>query len=132
MRIQLIILTLIFSLSALAVDDKSMKELFRNYDLVMDDKKIELIDDVFTKRFIQESGGKEELIEKIKGLTPPSKTKSVPQPSQVSWKKGQKGQVYLAKLKSSNKSSKSDGESEFIILIEDGKPKIDGTMSDAD
>ena len=132
MRIQLIILTFILSLSALAVDDKSMRELFRNCDLVMDDKKIELIDDVFTKKFIKESGGKEELIEKIKGLTSPSKQKSTSQPPQVSWKKGQKGQVYLAKLKSSNKSSKSEGESEFIILIEDGKPKIDGTMSDAD
>lgn len=130
MRIQLIITALLFSLNCLAVDDKTMKELFKNYDLVMDQKKTELIDEVFTKKFIKESGGKEDLIQKIKELTPPPP--SQPQ-SKMTWKKGQTGDIYLAKVKevSTNKKKESH-EAEFIVLIEDGKPKIDGTMSDAD
>ena len=130
MRIQLIITALLFSLSSFAVDDKSMKELFKNYDLVMDQKKIELIDEVFTKKFIKDSGGKEELIQKIKGLTspPPSQPES-----KMTWKKGNEGEVYLAKVKEVSVNKKKDShEAEFIVLIEDGKPKIDGTMSDAD
>lgn len=129
MRIQLIIFTALFSISAMAVDDKSMKELFAKYDQVMDQKKTELIDEVFTKKFIRDSGGKQELIDKIKELTtPPSQPKS-----SMTWKKGQKGEVYLAKVKevSSNKS-KAAHEAEFIVITEDGKLKIDGTLSDGD
>jgi hypothetical protein len=127
MRIQLIILLSFLSLSAFAVDDKSMKELFAKYDLVMDQKKTDLIEEVFSKKFIRDSGGKQELTEKIKELTtPPSPSKT-----SMSWKKGQKGEVYLAKVKeiSANKM-KDSHESEFIVISEDGKLKIDGTMSD--
>ena len=127
MRIQLIILFSLISLSAFAVDDKSMQELFTKYDSVMDQKKVDLIDEVFTQKFIRDSGGKQELTDKIKELTtPPSQSKT-----KMSWKKGQKGEVYLAKVKeiSANKM-KAGHESEFIVIIEDGKPKIDGTMSD--
>lgn len=130
MRIQLIILLSLFSLSAFAVDDKLMKELFEKYDQVMDQKKTDLIDDVFSKKFIRDSGGKEELVGKIKELAvPPSQNKT-----SMTWKKGQKGEVYLAKVKeiSANKSKKDSHESEFIVINEDGKLKIDGTMSDGD
>lgn len=129
MRIQLVILFTLFSLSAFAVDDKSMKELFAKYDQVMDQKKTDLIDEVFTKKFIRDSGGKEELISKIKELTsPPSQSKT-----SMTWKKGLRGEVYLAKVKeiSTNKMKKDSQESEFIVITEDGKLKIDGTMSDS-
>lgn len=129
MRIQLIIFFTLFSLSAFAVDDKSMKELFSKYDQVMDQKKTDLIDEVFSKKFIRDSGGKEELIGKIKELaTPPSQNKT-----SMTWKKGLKGDVYLAKVKeiSANKMKKDSPESEFIVITEDGKLKIDGTMSDS-
>lgn len=127
MRIQLIILLSLFSLSAFAVDDKSMKELFAKYDQVMDQKKTDLIDEVFTKKFIRDSGGKEELTDKIKELSaPPSPSKT-----SMSWKKGQKGEVYLAKVKeTSTNKMKAGHEAEFIVITEDGKLKIDGTMSD--
>jgi len=127
MRIQLIILLSLFSFSSFAVDDKSMQELFSKYDSVMDQKKTDLIDEVFTQKFIRDSGGKQELTDKIKELTtPPSPSKT-----KMSWKKGQKGDVYLAKVKEiSTNKMKTAHESEFIIIIEDGKPKIDGTMSD--
>ena len=130
MRIQLIILSVFLSLNAFGVDDKSMQELFKKYDLVMDQKKIELIDEVFTKKFITDSGGKEELIEKIKGLeTPPNIPKT-----KMTWQKGTKGTMYFAKVKEisskNNKSKNGDHEAEFIIIEEDGKPKINGTISD--
>jgi hypothetical protein len=105
-----------------------MQELFKKYDLVMDQKKVELIDEVFTKKFIQDSGGKDELIEKIKELSsPPSSSES-----KMSWKKGQKGKIYLAKVKetSSNKNKTKGHEAEFIVLEEDGRLKIHGTLSD--
>ena len=131
MRIQLILSCLIFAMNAFAVDDKSMQDLFRKYDLVMDQKQVELIDEVFTQKFINSSGGKKELIQKIKELPTPSQ-KNLPPSSKLSWKKGIKGEIYFAKVKpvSSNKSKESASDSEFIILNEDGKLKIDGTISD--
>ncbi len=127
MHIQLIILLSLFSFSAFAVDDKSMQELFSKYDSVMDQKKVDLIDEVFTQKFIRDSGGKQELTDKIKELaTPPSPTKT-----KMSWSKGQKGEVYLAKVKEISPNKKKDShEAEFIVIKEDGKLKIDGTMSD--
>lgn len=128
MRIQLIILIALFSINSFAVDDKSMQELFKKYDLVMDQKKVELIDEVFTKKFIYDSGGKKELIEKINELTtPPNAPKT-----KMSWKKGTKGTIYFAKVKelSPKKSNSADHEAEFMVIEEDGKLKINGTISD--
>ncbi len=127
MRIQLILILSLFSLSAFAVDDKSMQELFSKYDSLMDQKKVDLIDEVFTQKFIRDSGGKQELTDKIKELaTPPSPIKT-----KMSWSKGQKGEIYLAKVKEISSNKKKDShEAEFIVIKEDGKLKIDGTMSD--
>jgi hypothetical protein len=88
----------------------------------MDGKKVELIDEVFTKKFIASSGGKNELSKKILTLKP-SKKKS-PDASLMSWRKGIKGEIYFAKYK-------SETTSEFIVVKEDGKLKINGTLSDA-
>jgi hypothetical protein len=131
MRIQLITACFLFAVNIFAADDKSMKELFQKYDSVMDHQKIDLIDEVFTKKFITASGGKPELIEKIKGLATPDK-KAMPR-SKMTWKKGQKGELYLAKLTTppANKSKDKKGhEAEFLVIKEDGKLKIDGTLSD--
>jgi hypothetical protein len=130
MRFQITFIILFVSFYAFGVDDRSMGELFQKYESVMDQKKIELIDEVFTKKFIRESGGKKELISKIKSL-PDSLTQ--PQTS-MSWKKGLKGDVYFAKLKenTNNKSSGSSSEAEFIVIKENGKLKIDGTIGDGE
>ena len=130
MRIQLILIFILFTFSALAINDKSMQELFSKYDSVMDQKKVQLIDEVFTQKFIKEAGGKEELIEKIKEL-PQAKEKSI-QKTKMTWKKGLKSELYFATVKdvSPNKTKKDKDESEFIIMKEDGKLKIDGTISD--
>lgn len=132
MRIQLILILALFSFNISASDDQAMKELFHKYDLVMDQKKVELIDEVFTKNFIKGSGGKEELISKIKEL-PASNEKSLHK-NTMSWKKGQKGEIYLAKVKESSvhKNKKQSHEAEFVVLKEDGKLKINGTLSDGD
>ena len=129
MRFQVTFFMLLISFYALGVDDQSMNELFQKYNSVMDHKKIELIDEVFTKNFIKESGGKKELIKKIKSL-PES---LVPSQTTMSWKKGNKGEIYLATLKekSINKKISSSSEAEFVVKKEDGKLKIDGTISDA-
>lgn len=128
MRIQLILFFILFSLKSFAVDDKSIQDLFKKYDQVMDQKKTELIDEVFSQKFIKDSGGKQELIDKIKDLTvPPS-----PQETKVTWKKG-KGELILARSQSaSSNKSKQKSTTEYIVVIENGKPKIDGTLSDAD
>jgi hypothetical protein len=129
MQYQLIFLLLFVSFDALGVDEKSIQELFRKYELVMDHKKIDLIDEVFTKKFIKTSGGKEELIAKIKELrVSPQKIKS-----QITWKRG-KGNLALVRMKEifPDKSKNQNGGNEFIVIIEDSKPKIDGTLSDAD
>lgn len=130
MRVQLILTFIFLSFNSFATDDKSMQDLFRKYDSVMDNKKIELIDEVFTQKFIKESGGKEELIEKIKELSPSAEKAAAK--TKMSWKKGLKSEIYFATVKdlSQNKSKKENHESEFIVLKEDGKLKIDGTISD--
>jgi hypothetical protein len=129
-RIQLILTFILLSFHAVATDDKSMQELFIKYDLLMDHKKTDLIDEVFTTKFIKESGGKKELIKKINDL-PTSSEKSAPK-SSMTWKKGLKGEIYFAKVKeySSNKKKGQVNEAEFIVLKEDGKLKVDGTISD--
>lgn len=131
MRISIIFIIIIFSVSVMGSDDKSMKELFMKYDQVMDHKKIELIDEVFSQKFIKSSGGKEELISKIKELPAPSE-KSKPMAPDLSWRKGLKNEIYFAKVKeiSSNKNKKDVHETEFMVIKENGKLKIDGTLGD--
>jgi hypothetical protein len=130
MRFQITFMIFFVSFYAFGVDDRSMGELFQKYESVMDQKKIELIDEVFTKKFIKESGGKKELISKIKSLP---ETLTQPQTT-MSWKKGLKGEVYFAKLKenNNNKGATSSSEAEFIVIKENGKLKIDGTISDGE
>lgn len=131
MRIQLTMLLAFLSTSAYSVDEKSMQDLFSKYDSVMIGKKIELIDDVFSQKFIKESGGKSELIDKIKSLSV-SDQKKIPSKAKMTWRKGLKEEIYFAQLKeeSSNKVKKSESHSDFVIIMEEGKPRIDGTLSD--
>ncbi len=136
MQVQLItiLLGLCFSLSVIADDSKEAKELFINYSKVMDQHKVELIDDVFTEKFIKESGGKDELIEKIKSL--PLQKSITQKPVKVELKPGVKTKdLVFAKFSESShlKGGKSeDSHSEFILIREKGKLKIQGTLSDGE
>ncbi len=132
MRIQLILI-LLLSGQAFASSDKEMAELFKNYDAVMLKHKVELVDKVFSQKFLKDSGGKEEFIAKVKDL-PKDESKSLAIPS-VTWKKGNKDEIFFANLKENSSDKKKgtpDSGNRFIVIREDGKLKIDGTMSDAE
>jgi hypothetical protein len=133
MQLQLILLIAFISIpSTYAVDpstNQSVTELFRKYEMVMDQKRTEYIDEVFSKRFIQDSGGKTKLVKKILQLP----TSLSPKPK-LNWslKKGIKSDLYLAKVSESaqEKSLNEKIDIEFIIIKEDGILKIEGTMND--
>ena len=123
MRIQLILLTLLLSLNAHAFNDKSIKDLFKKYDLIMHQKKFDLIDEVFTQKFLKESGGKNEFISKVKTL-PLDKNK---RPTDMKWRKGVRSEIYFVGPKNPGKEAHG---SEFIVVKDAEKLKIDGTISD--
>lgn len=130
MRLSIIILAL-FANIAFANSDKEMAELFMKYDSIMLKHKMELVDEVFTEKFLKESGGKEEFIAKVKEL-PKEEKKSLALPV-VSWKKGVKDELYLARISEISKDKKKPAKSsgQFVIVKENGKLKIDGTIGDA-
>lgn len=135
MRLQLILLTFLFSSLASAVSDKEVSEVFAKYDTIVQEHKFELVDEVFTAKFLKDVGGKEEFIQNIKEFPRENnKSKSLSFPSKVQWKKGLRDEIYFAKkvevsnLKSNSKEAKSDKS--FILKKENGKLKIDGTISD--
>lgn len=134
MRISIIFITILFSSLSFAKGDQEVCELFKKYDQVMDQQEVKLIDEVFSQKFIKSSGGKKELIDKINSLkSGPEKAAPTP-PPEISWKKGLKGEIYFVKMKetSNNKSKQDNHEAEFIVIEENGKLKIDGTISDGD
>jgi hypothetical protein len=128
MRLQLVLIVLFLSkLSIGSTDeDKSVRELFQKYDQLMNDQKSELVDEVFTQKFIRDSGGKEAFIAKVKEL-PKEKDKN-----QLTWKKGARSEMIFAKLAPINKSKATESSGEFVVVRENGKLKIDGTASDGD
>jgi hypothetical protein len=131
MHILLVLLLTILGSNARASDEKSIKELLDKYERVMSEHKIELVDEVFTKKFLRENGGKEEFIDKIKEL-PKAKKKSKLKRILERWKKSKVGNMFVAKVRkeSNDKNKIEKPSSNFIIIEEDGKLKIDGTISD--
>lgn len=132
MRISIIIVTLLLTSSlSFAKGDQEVRELFKKYDQVMDQQEVKLIDDVFSQKFIKSSGGKKELVEKINSLK--KSEKAAPTKSDITWKKGLKGDIYFVKMKESSPQKGHDAhDAEFIVVEENGKLKIDGTISDGD
>jgi hypothetical protein len=91
------------------------------------------VDEVFTKKFLQDSGGKAEFVEKIKQL-PKQDNKMIMQDG-IELQKGNRNEVYFVQLKSAGQKKrgpKQPHSTQFIVVKEDGKFKIDGTLSDAD
>ena len=130
MRFQIIALICIFSLNLYASDDKAMKELFEKYDKVMQQHKVELVDEVFTKKFLTDNGGKEEFVLKLKEL-PKVKEKKGLGSLLRKWKKSKTGKIFFANVNSEEKVKESPThQSQFVVIEEDGKLKIDGTVSD--
>lgn len=134
MRFQLITLLCLISISAFATDDKRMQELFEKYDRVVNEHQTELVDEVFTQKFLKENGGKEEFIAKVKELPKVKKKKGLRKLLQ-NWKKSKVGKIFFAKVKDEGdpeRPQKHPVESQFVILEEEGKLKIDGTVSDGE
>ena len=129
MRILLILLVFV-SLNAVASQDKELTELFKKYDLIMDQHKTELIDEVFTQKFLNGSGGKKEFEAKVKDL-PVEKN---PVDRKLTYRKGARDEVWFARLEepSTDKTKKAPLGPEFIIVKENGKFKITGTISDGE
>lgn len=123
MRIQIIALICLFAFTAHAQTDKEKKDLFHNYDEVMKHHEVQLVEEVFTKNFLKEHGGKEEFITKVKSLPIEKRKKGLGKIFEK-WKKSKVGKFLTAKRKDQGI------ETEFIIKEEDGKFKIDGTISD--
>ncbi|GEM_PF-1193560 len=136
MQVQLIalLLGLCLSMNVIASDEKEAATLFKQYSKVMDLHKTELIEEVFTEKYIKSAGGKKELIEKIKEL-PILKSANIATP-EVKIQQGVKSpDIIFAKVKekSSLKNNKeSFSHSDFILVRENGKLKIDGTISDGE
>lgn len=133
MRVQnlakkILLICLLFSLSAFGADDKARKKemrvLFDKYEEVMNQQKVELVDEVFTKAFLEGHGGKEEFVAKIKTLPYVKPKKGIAKLFQK-LKKSKVGRFFTVKEKRDGIVSK-----EFIVKEEEGKLKIDGTVSD--
>lgn len=128
MRFQLTFMLFFLTTPLFAYDDKAMSELFIKYEQVMSYHKVEIVDEVFTKKFLKENGGKDEFIEKVKDL-PLKKEKKGLGKLLAKWKKSKMKNIFFAKIKT---ESSPHPESSFIVVEEDGKLKIDGTVSDGD
>jgi len=116
---------LLLSLSVHSSEEKEFKLLFEKYQTLMANKKVELIEEVFSTKFLKDNGGKKELIQKIRELKIDKKR---PDPK-LNFRKGLMDEIYFVKLVPAGKSADSVSN-EFIIKKENGKFKIDGTMTD--
>lgn len=104
----------------MAESDADFKKLFTDYNDVMTGNSPGLVNEVFTLRFLKDSGGKESLLAKIKS----DKDKTKIDLSKMKWRKGQSGQFYFVKL---DPQSTSD----IVVKKENGKLKVDQTLSDS-
>lgn len=123
MRLPIIILCLLsFNLFA-AAEDAAITDLLTKYGDVMEGGKKELVSDVFTKKFLDGAGGKEEFSKDLKKLD-----KRADLGKAMTWRKGHSSETWYAKFKTDPKSKAPASSTEFVIIKEDGKFKIDGTI----
>lgn len=123
-----VLLVLLFSFGAFAQTDKErdkeMRVLFEKYDKIMYQQKVELVDEVFTKDFLEGHGGRDAFIEEVKTYPYVKEKKGLGRLIQK-FKKSKVGKFFTVKAKTSK-----DKTSNFIVEMEDGKLKIDGTVGD--
>lgn len=123
---QIILLISLVCSSAFAYSDKEMQELLDSYDDVTKYHNTAIVEDVFTKNFLNENGGKEKFIEKVKSAPKQKKKKGLGLLLKK-WKKSKMSKFFSAKGVDDDAKEPSP---EFIIKEEDGRLKIDGTISD--
>lgn len=118
-------LFIIMSFTAFGSTDKEMRILFENYDKIVYQQKVELIDEVFTKEFLENHGGKEAFIAEVKTYPYVKPKKGFGKLIQK-FKKSKLGNFFTVKAKSEDSKT-----SNFIVKKdENGKLKIDGTVGD--
>lgn len=122
----IILILALFSFSAFSASDtdKEMRKLFEKYDKIMYQQKVELVDEVFTKEFLDHQGGKDAFIAKVKTYPYVKEKKGLARLLQK-FKKSKVGKFFTVKAKTEESKSTN-----FIVKEEDGKLKIDGTIGD--
>jgi hypothetical protein len=121
MQIQLMLTLIVFlSFSAWAAPSESeITALFERYDQIIEGKKISF-NDVFTVKFIKESGGEKAL------RSGWEREKKVSYKLQITPGRKDKDLVFVKRIHPNEKSS----DSSFIVVNKSGKWLIEGTISD--
>ncbi|MBY0516628.1 MAG: hypothetical protein K2P81_06965 [Bacteriovoracaceae bacterium] len=121
MQIQLILTLFILSIGSVwaAPSETEIKALFERYDQVIEGKKISF-NDVFTVKFIKESGGEKAI---RSGWEKEKKTNYT---LQITPGRKDKDLVFVKRIPAGEKSV----DSSFIVVNKSGKWLIEGTISD--
>jgi len=106
--------------SLLQASTEEINKLFKNYELIMENKKTKLIPETFTEHFIKNSGGIKKFESNIRAL---KATKVKKKLSFVPSKNSSTFYVDYGPEKTKESTSIT-----FIVIKEKGKLKIDGTM----
>jgi hypothetical protein len=120
MRILLILITFIFSGVGFSQNDKEIKNLFVNYELIFNQKKLDLIPKVFTEKFLNSAGG----ISSFKKKIIEHKDQKVEISKHLKISKGSDPNTYYV-TPTNDKTENID----FIIKLDKGSLKVDGTIS---
>ncbi len=126
----LLICLALLSGPAMAGLDSDVKALFEKHEKIIHLHQTELIEQVFSKRYIQDKGGLKDFEASIKEK-PKADEKKLKDMS-VSWKKGAVTDRILARREEMKNGKKDKGHTEYIVIKKDGKLIIDDTIGDAD
>lgn len=123
MYIQLSILAgiLCTTLALAQPKQEEIKKLFAKYEQIIEGKKDVKVHDVFTKRFVSESGGEKSLLEGWE------KEKKVVYDLNIKPSRRNKDRVYVQRVPA---GSKQKPHSSFIVVKEKGQWRIEGTIGD--
>jgi len=97
-----------------------IKELFKNYELVMEDKKTKLIPNTFTNKFIKNNGGIKKFESSIREL------KIKKEKKKLSFSPSKDSSTFYVDY--GPEKSQESTSIKFIVIKEEGKLKIDGTI----
>lgn len=96
-----------------------------NYISMLSSKDVNLINDIFTRRYLKEIGGKKKIISLMN-----KKNLFVPKKYFLKSKKSHRMGIYFVNLIYTNKFSKMVSTWFRLVQTKDGKVKIDGLASD--
>lgn len=100
---------------------EEIKQLFAKYEQIIEGKKDVKVYDVFTKKFVAESGGEKSLMEGWE------KEKKVSYDFSIKPSRMNKDMAYVQRIPA---GSKEKPHSSFIVVKEQGQWRIEGTIGD--